>query len=73
MRRIISLRISGGTYRWRWHYKLMPAMEGEKVSGTMPYYLTPKQDDFNQNPRPLITNDRYWPLAVCHDAGCADF
>ncbi len=51
----------------------MPAMEGEKVSGTMPYYLTPKQDDFNQNPRPLITNDRYWPLAVCHDAGCADF
>ncbi len=25
-------------------------MEGEKVSGTMPYYLTPKQDDFNQIP-----------------------
>ncbi len=50
MRRIIGLRISGGTYRWRWHYKLMPAMEGEKVSGTMPYYLTPKQDDFNQIP-----------------------
>ncbi len=26
-------------------------MEGEKVSGTMPcFYLTPKQDDFNQIP-----------------------
>ncbi len=25
-------------------------MEGEKVSGTMPYYLTPKQDDYNQIP-----------------------
>ncbi len=25
-------------------------MEGEKVSGPMPFYLTPKQDDFNKIP-----------------------
>ncbi len=29
----------------------------------MPYYLTPKQEDYNQIPRPLITNDRFWPKA----------
>ncbi len=25
----------------------------------MPFYLTPKLDDYNQVPRPLITNDRF--------------
>ncbi len=51
MRRIIGLRISGGTYRGGWHNKLdcLPWRE-KRCQEPYPNYLNPKQDEFNKIP-----------------------